>query len=277
MFEKVLLPIDFSEQSMMMFDCVMELKHFGTKEAFLLYVTGKGEDKTPEQNKLLENLISNLKDTGIEAKVIHKEGDPVDKILEAAKEEKVTLISMASSGKGRTRELLVGSTSFGVLRSSKKPVLIDKFKVTEKGGKRIVRAACTTIFQRAIVPVDFTECSDRVLQLVPRLCRVGLGEVILFHVVESSKYNVRDGARFKAVTEKLDKLREDLRSNGCNVSTHVHFGTVSYNILEATRELDATLIVLGAHGKSLLREMTLGGNSEEVIRKAEIPLLVIPC
>ncbi len=262
---------------MMMFDCVMELKHFGTKEALLLYVTAKGEDKTPEQNQLLEKLISNLKETGIGARVIHKEGDPINAILGAAKEEDATLISIASSGKGRTREFLVGSTSFGVLRSSTKPVLIDKFRVTEKGGKKIVRAACTTIFRRALVPLDFTKCTDRVLEYIPRLCKVGLGEVILFHVVESSKYNVKDGGRFKEVMEKLDKLRDGLRANGCNVTTHVHFGTVSYNILEASRELDATLIVLGAHGKSLLREVTLGGNSEEVIRKAEVPLLVIPC
>jgi nucleotide-binding universal stress UspA family protein len=90
-----------------------------------------------------------------------------------------------------------------------------------------------------------------------------------------------DEERFKVVVDTvlkdLDGLRETLETQGCNVTTHVHFGTVAYNILEASRELEVSLVLLGAHRKSLLHELALGGNSETVIRKSSVPLLIIPC
>ncbi len=277
MFEKVLLPLDFSEQSMMMFECVLELKRFGSKEVVLLYVTGKGEEATPEQRATLESLVSHLREGGMEARVVHKEGEPVATILEVAEQEGVNMISMASSGKGKAREFLVGSTSFGVLRGTKRPVLVDKFKVVEKGGARLVKRSCTTIFRRALVPVDFSPCTKKIVDMIPKLCTVGMSEAVLFHVVESTRYDVDDGERFTKVLEDLNKLRDRLASQGCNVTTHIHFGTVSYNILEAARELDASMILLGTRGKSLLREVALGSNSEEVARKAQIPILMVPC
>lgn len=59
--------------------------------------------------------------------------------------------------------------------------------------------------------------------------------------------------------------------------THIHYGTPTYNILEVAREFSATVIVLGTRGKSLIREITLGSTSEEVIRKANVSILAIPC
>jgi nucleotide-binding universal stress UspA family protein len=52
---------------------------------------------------------------------------------------------------------------------------------------------------------------------------------------------------------------------------------VSYNILEAARELDSSIMVMGIRRRSLLREVALGGNSEDVIRRSPTPLLVVPC
>lgn len=276
MFERILFPLDFSEQSLQMFDCLLELKHLGTEEVVLLH-TSSGPSLGAEQRRLLDRLASDLSGAGIRSKERVTTGDPVKEIIRAAEEEGVTLIAMASSGKGKAREFFVGSTSFEVLRSSKVPVLINKFRVLEAGGTKEVRRSCSSIFRRALVPIDFSTCTPMCEELLPRLSRLGLQESVLFHVVESSKYSVEDGERFKVVLDDLEAMKEKLSCEGCNITTHVHFGTVSYNILEAARELDVSLIVLGAHRKSLMREIALGGNSEEVIRRSTVPLLVIPC
>jgi nucleotide-binding universal stress UspA family protein len=281
MFERILFPLDFSEQSLKMFDCLMELEHLGTKEIILCHVVPAGEVLKPEQRAIMDNLRKDLENIGLRSTEVVEQGDPVVKVLEVARREKVGLIAMASSGKGRAREFLLGSTSFGILRSSDTPVLINKFKVVERGGRTVVAPACRSIFRKALVPMDFSSCTATCMDLIPKLSRLGLRESVLFHVVESSKANMDDDAKFKAVMDevkaKLDGLKMDLVRQGCEASTHVHFGTVSYNILEASRELEATLIILGAHRKSLLREITLGGNSETVVRRSQVPLLIIPC
>lgn len=281
MFERILFPLDFSEQSLRMFDCLMELEHLGTREIILCHVAPAGQDLTPEQQTTMDGLKKNLEDIGIRSTEVVEQGNPVEKVLEVAKRENVSLIVMASSGKGRAREFLVGSTSFGILRSSTTPVLINKFEVVERGGRTTISPACSSILRKALVPIDFSSCTATCIELIAKLSRLGLQESVLFHVVESSRANMDDDAKFKMVMDdvmdKLEGLKQELVRQGCVVSTHVHFGTVPYNILEASRELGTTLIILGAHRKSLLREIALGGNSETVVRRSQVPLLIVPC
>lgn len=281
MFERILFPLDFSEQSLQMFDCLLELQHLGTREIILCYVRPSGEEITAEQKRTLDDLKKSMDDSGIAAIEAVEQGDPVEQVLKVAKRENITLIAMASSGKGKAREFFIGSTSFGILRSSSWPVLINKFQVVEKGGQKEVRRSCRSIFRKALVPIDFSSCTPAAMELIPRLSKLGLQEAVLFHVVESSKANMDDEERFKLVVDNvlkdLDDLREKLEAQECNVTTHVHFGTVAYNILEASRELEVPVVLLGAHSKSLLHELALGGNSETVIRKSSVPLLIIPC
>lgn len=277
MFTRILFPLDFSEQSLRMFDCLLELEHLGTREVILLFVAAGGQQLTAEQRGLLDRLKADLHAAGIAPREVVVSGDPVKEIIRTAEKEEVTLIAMASSGKGKAQEFLVGSTSFGVLRLTRWPVLINKFKVVDRAGQKGMVPSCRLIFRRALVPIDFTSCRPIYEDLLPKLSKQGLEESVLFHVVESTKYALDDGGRFKDVLDRLEEHKARLAGQGCNVTTHVHFGTVSYNILEAARELEASLILLGAHRKTLLRELALGGNSEEVIRKSPVPLLVIPC
>ena len=46
-------------------------------------------------------------------------------------------------------------------------------------------------------------------------------------------------------------------------------------ILRVEKEEDVSLIVIGSHGTSNVKEMLLGSVSEKVVRKAEKPVLVV--
>ncbi|MBI0584243.1 MAG: universal stress protein [Methanomassiliicoccus sp.] len=281
MFDRILFPLDFSEQSLRMFDCLLELHHLGTREVILCHVAPSGRSLTTEQKGMMDRMRDDLVKGGMKGSEVVEEGDPVEKVLEVADRENVDLIAMASSGKGKAREFIVGSTSFGVLRSSTRPVLINKFIVVRREGATSVAPSCRSIFRKALVPIDFSSCTEMYMDLLPEFTKRGLQESVLFHVVEGSKVNMDDDERFNVVLGdvqgRLDDIRKKLEGRGCAVTTHVHFGTVSYNILEASRELEATVIVLGAHRKSLLRELALGGNSEAVVRRSQVPLLILPC
>lgn len=279
MFERVLFPLDFSEQSLRMLECVNELKGFGAKEVVLCHVASAKERMDAEHREVLERCKRDICAQGLKVREAIRQGDPVQQILQVAESEDVSLIAMASSGKGRTKEILIGSTSFGILRSTMRPVLMIKFEPAND--ERGAGAMVAPIFQKALVPIDFSSCTDMCMMLLPKLSSHGLRESILFNVVDSTKSDMHDGKRFQKVLDKvmleLEELRSKLEGMGCRISTHVHFGTVSYNILEAARELDVSVIILGAHRRSLLREITLGGNSETVVRKSSVPILVIPC
>ena len=61
---------------------------------------------------------------GIEAEKILESGPVVDGILSAAERSGCDLIVMGAYGHSRVRELIVGSTTDGILRKSAMPVLL---------------------------------------------------------------------------------------------------------------------------------------------------------
>ncbi len=131
-FSKVLLPTDFSEPSTAALSFVRDLE--GIHEVVLEHVVSKGE--TPEEieasvseaRKKLEDMGQEFSSKSIIAKTYVHVGDPSQEINSAAEKEDVSLIAMARHGKGWFRELLVGSTTFAVVRNAKRPVLVVKAK-----------------------------------------------------------------------------------------------------------------------------------------------------
>jgi nucleotide-binding universal stress UspA family protein len=277
MFAKLLIPVDFSDQSLQMFECVTHFCVEGNEEMILLHVVERGGRLDDDQTDRIAEIIASVTEAGINVRFITETGNPVEAILKVAEREGATMIAMASSGKGMAREFIVGSTSLGVIRNSRIPVFMDRFEVTEENGELVVARRCANIFRSAIIPIDFSTCNEPVLKSVQYLIDRGLESAILFHTVDSSKHKLSDNERFQWVKHELNELRKGLDSKECVVDTHVHFGSPVYNIIEVSREFDSSLIVLGTHGKSLLHEMTLGSVSEEVIRKAKVSLMIIPC
>jgi len=104
----------------------------------------------------------------------------------------------------------------------------------------------------------------------------GCERAVLFHVVPSNKYSVEDNDKFQAVKKDLAEWKEAHKGK-CMLDTHLHYGSPAYNIIEAAREFDATLIMMGNVGKGLLHSMTLGSVSDEVLRKSNVHVMIVPC
>ncbi len=276
MLDRVLLPIDFSEQSMMMFDCALDLRALGSKRITLLHVKPRGQKLLIDEKKKLESLVDRLHDAGFDASSVIREGDPSSIILEEADSEHVDLITMASAGKGKASELLVGSVSMAVIRRSSKPILLDKFPAMQVDGKIKECRHGQYLFKHALVSVDIPLCSANLEDLFQALCRRGLKEATLLHIIDSSKYKIGDDGRFSYVKKMLNEMKARVDSP-CKIATHVHYGTTAYNILETIREVEASIVVIGTKKSSYLRGMTLGTTTEEVVRKSPIPLLIVPC
>lgn len=81
-------------------------------------------------------------------------------------------------------------------------------------------------------------------------------------------------ARSRA-TASLEKRQASL-SGKFTVKTHLLEGNPLHALLEFGTEEGADLVVLGSHGHGVMASVLLGSVAEGVVRKAEIPALVIP-
>ncbi len=77
------------------------------------------------------------------------------------------------------------------------------------------------------------------------------------------------------VLEHLQREVESLGGDDVPVETRLRVGTPWREIVRAAGELEATLIVIGSHGKRSLEELLLGSTVERVTRHANCPVLVV--
>ncbi|MCD6494261.1 MAG: universal stress protein [Archaeoglobaceae archaeon] len=279
MFEKVLFPTDFSECNLKILDYLSELKKVGVKEIILIRVinlnrvTGIAggidieeyiESEEKEAEKKLSELVEFLKAEGLNARYVKPipAGDPVTEILKAAEEEEVSLIIIGSRGKSVVKEILLGSVSEGVVRKANVPVIVVKFELVEKGDSYECRRIFPKMFERILYAHDLTEHSDKVLKFVKYAAKKANGSVTILHVIENDK------------TDKLEKIKEELNTEGIETKVIVKKGVPHKMILKVAEEEKSTIIFMGSRGMGLIQSLLLGSVVDAVVRHSKIPVFV---
>lgn len=141
------------------------------------------------------------------------------------------------------------------------------------------------MFQRVLVPVDFSATSIEALRLGVALARGG-GRLELLNVgvlpdpslagpAPTSGVLIEIAARMaEARGVELDALRRREVPAELPVTVHLREGNPAEEIVNAARELDCDLIVLGTHGRVGLEHLVLGSVAERVTQRSPVPVLV---
>ena len=143
MFEKILYATDFSDVSKKALDYVKQLKDAGTKEVVVLHVIDLGEfastaldeggaldikklkrDRDEHTTREMGQIETELRKIGLKVKSRIERGVPLRVILRVEEEEDVSVVVLGSHGKGLLQEIFLGSVSEGIIRRSKRPVLV---------------------------------------------------------------------------------------------------------------------------------------------------------
>ena len=131
-FAKVLVPTDFSQPAEAAMSFVKDIGNIG--EVVLLHVVSKGESKeeidakVEDSKKKLNDIAMELGKGGLKVTTKVAVGSPVELIKSMAEEENVSLIAMSSVGKDKVKTGRIGSRTYDVANSSKRPVLVVRLK-----------------------------------------------------------------------------------------------------------------------------------------------------
>ena len=121
LFRRILYAHDLSEVSQRVMKYVKFIAKSVDSEVLLVHVLEKGEVVDEEPLKKVEN---ELKDAGVNVKILIGQGSPHKEIVSIAEMEKSSVIFMGTSGAG-LKEIL-GSTADFVIRHSKIPVFVSR-------------------------------------------------------------------------------------------------------------------------------------------------------
>jgi universal stress protein A len=140
--------------------------------------------------------------------------------------------------------------------------------------------------QKIIVPIDFSDISQRAAQYAESLARALHASLCLVHVQPPAGLTPHGVARaadppdarehcYQAARRRLDDLARRLRSGTLQVATEVRSGATAENITQAAVHYGADLVVMGTHGRTGVAHFLVGSMAERVIRTAPCPVLVL--
>ena len=141
------------------------------------------------------------------------------------------------------------------------------------------------MFKKILFPTDFSDVSRKALEYIKQLKGAGAQEVIVLHVVDEKELAVlsRVPDQYSQIMAHIEKdianvmgaIETDLTAEGFQVKLTVKTGQPFTEIMATAADEKVSIIILGSHGRSNIGEMLLGSVSENVIRHARVPVLVI--
>ena len=135
-------------------------------------------------------------------------------------------------------------------------------------------------FGRVLVPVDFSDYSQRALALARQLIAEVGGSLHLVHVVEPSHtpFRIREPtSRLLAdpgLASKYEVALDSMRGESPG-GVRVTEGHVAAQIFAIREDLEASLLVMGTRGLSGLKHFLMGSVTEKIVRFCEVPVLVV--
>ena len=142
------------------------------------------------------------------------------------------------------------------------------------------------MLEKVLFPTDFSDVAMKAFQFVKQLKACGVKEVVILHVIDQRSidalaiYTDQDFLRIEKeweenVTELIRPMEEELKDLGFQVTVRIEKDIPFIDILKVEEDENVSVIVIGSHGKSNVKEMLLGSVSEKVVRKARKPVLVV--
>jgi nucleotide-binding universal stress UspA family protein len=198
-------------------------------------------------------------------------GSAIGVILEVVEEKKATMIAMATHGATGLKRILLGSVAEVVLRKSPVPVFVVRPFWAEEDEPPDQPE--TAPFRNLLVPVDGSDLAELALPSALELGRLFEARAILLRVLDESGDQMP--ADVREAEEHLDAISRTFERRGINTFILVQKGDAVEEILNAARFHHADLIVMTTHGRSGLSRLVTGSVTEQVLRRAMVPLLVV--
>jgi nucleotide-binding universal stress UspA family protein len=222
----------------------------------------------------LDKLVAPAVAAGIECESIATSGSIVDAILETAAAYEGSVIVMGTHGTGGIQHLILGSVTEKVLRKASSPVMV--IPPLSAGG--------IPPYKRILCPIDFSDPSLVALDVATSLAKESGAKITLLHVLESPSmdepivnrsFNVPEFTllRDKDARKRLDEMIPDVLRD--TYEPAIAHGKPYREILRASVDERADLIVMGVHGRNALEIMLFGSTTNQVVRRATCPVMTL--
>ena len=274
---KILVPIDFSSQSLIALEQSYNLAREYHAEITLLNVIEEGgmlaklfsNQQHDELKKKLQDQLDAMaadveKKSGVKVNTILAKGSIYDKIAEVAEMINATLIVMGTNGDEGLKKKFIGSNALRVVRGSAVPVITIKGKHHRNGCKTIV------------LPLDLSKETREKVNKAVEFSRLFHGAVV--RVV--SVLFTTDEFIVNKLTRQLGQVKAFLEKENVECTAEIIKGikgeeTLAQNVIEYANKVEGDLIMIMTQQEIDFTDLFIGSSAQEIINHSQIPVLSI--
>ena len=271
----ILVPLDFSEQSMVALEQSYNLAKLSKSSVTILSVIKTGSsfwgifsdnEKKDFELKIEQKLISVAKEIeqneGVEVGTIIRRGKVVDEIIRVSNYLNPQIIVMGTSSGTQITRKIIGSRALRIIKESKYPVISVKGKLHSN--------TCENI----LLPIDATKHTSQKVQLAIEMAKLFDSKIILSVLEKNNK------AKKEQVSNKLKEIKGRIEEK--NIECHTDFlytendkDLMAVSIVGFAHKTNADLIAIMTQQESGIADFFLGSLAQNIIFSSDIPVLTI--
>jgi nucleotide-binding universal stress UspA family protein len=261
--DTILVPTDFTPVADCAMDHAVEIAKLFTHKICMLHVINKkasAHERDKAEKQLQRIAFSHQQRSGIQVSSRVEEGSIFDEISNTATHINAEFIIMGIHGKKGVQHIL-GSYAYKVISSSLIPVMVVKKKHHHVG------------YDKIVIPVDFSVDSSQKINKAIRFAKYFDSTIHIIGVLGSSS---KVSKLNKEVL--LKKVHDYIIAAGVKSTTEVLIrpgSELHEEVLDYAEKVDADLIMIVAEKSGPITEFLGRNDTEQIIDKAEIPVLTI--
>lgn len=272
---KIVVPLDFHEQSMIALDQTRGIAKFMNAEIIILYIIEATDiissmfRKTEQEARIIEEVEKKLKDLaettsekfGLPVSVRIEKGKVYEQILKVSEDVNARFIIMGKNDEDEGIKRFIGSNASHVIANSSCPVITLKGKEHNLGVKNIV------------LPLDLTK---KTREKVFNAISFGLhfkSAIWMVSVLTGGVSLTRS-----RIYAKMKKAKSMIEEGGvpCNIKLFKRTELPDYEmIIKYSLDIDADLIMIMTHQESDFRDHYIGKFAHEIINRSDIPVMTM--
>lgn len=274
--KKILVPVDFSEQSIIALRQSYNLTRNLNGEIIILYVIETNNLMSrlikkhvyEDIKKIIDERLNNLADlvrqeSNIETTPLIAEGKVYEKVLDLSKILKASIIIQGRFGTDGEKSKTIGSNALKIIKLSSIPVITIGGKVHNVGCKKI------------LLPLDLSKETRQKIKIAIEMAKLFISSVEVISVLLTDKYNVE-----KKLLNQLEEVQNEISEKGVECSSKLikalkGSDSLGKVITEYGKHIDADLIIIMTQQENEITKFFLGSAALEVIRNSNIPVMSI--
>jgi len=289
MFQRLLVPTDFSDGLHRLVQFVPSLAATGLKQIVFLHsvpIWNQGgiprvdQEKVDQARKRLSEALNHVpKGTDVQVEVLS--GRPVDGILATIKKYQSDLVLLGMPSRSLLNEKLFGSTTIGLCQKVQVPLMILRPQLMSTFTEAELDLRCRSLFRYLLIPYDHSDSSKYLVQAIRQQAQQrspnSLECCMLCWIVEQSGRRLfQPQNQLEEAAAILKSVQTELEALGLQVVAEVRQGNPVLEIQTVAEVADISAIAVSSRNFGSLRELSVPSFTGELLRRSWHPVLFFP-